>query len=60
MSISKKGKKGFVTIDSDQKKEVRIVSYLTKNESEKLKDYCIKNNLKSSVVIRDLIISFIG
>lgn len=60
MAISEKGKKGFQNLNEEDKKNIRLVSYLTKKESESLKEYCSKNDVKSSVLIRELLLKFIS
>ena len=57
MSITEKGKKGFQSVNTEERKSERIVSYLSKKELYNFKEYCDKNNLKTSVVIRELILS---
>lgn len=59
MSQSKKGKKGFQSINIEDKKSSRVSSYLTKNEAEKWKEYLSENNLKSTEVIREFILTLI-
>lgn len=59
MAKSEKGKKGFQSLNLEDKKSVRISSYLTPKEALQLKDYCIKNNLKSSVLVRDFLLTLL-
>ena len=59
MSISKKGIKGFVSINIEDKKSSRVSAYLTKKEAENWKEYLSKNNLQSTEVIRAFILDSI-
>ena len=59
MSISEKGKKGFQSINIEDKKSSRVSAYITKKEAEKWKEYISKNNLKSTEVIREFILTLI-
>jgi|TARA_R110000772_G_scaffold249063_2_gene363235 hypothetical protein len=59
MSISEKGKKGFQSINIEDKKSSRVSAYITKNEAEKWQQYLSKNNLKSTEVIREFILTLI-
>jgi len=60
MAIIEKGKKGFQSISDDKKKDKRGIYYLTQKEMDLLKAYCIKNDTKPSLLIRDLLIDKIG
>jgi hypothetical protein len=60
MAIIEKGKKGFQSISDDKKKAKRGVYYLTQKEMNLLKEYCLKNDTKPSLLIRDLLIDKIG
>ena len=60
MSIIRKGKKGFQSLPSDQKKDKKGVYYLTAKEMKILKEYCIKNDTKPSLLIRELIADKVG
>lgn len=60
MAIIEKGKKGFQSISDDKKKDKRGVYYLTQKEMNLLKEYCIKNDTKPSLLIRDLLADKIG
>lgn len=60
MAIIEKGKKGFQSISDDKKKDKRGIYYLTQKEMDLLKEYCIKNDTKPSLLIRDLLIDKIG
>tara|TARA_B100000768_G_scaffold147797_1_gene141481 strand:- start:260 stop:439 length:180 start_codon:yes stop_codon:yes gene_type:complete len=59
MGFTKKGLKGFQKIDEEEQKSKRTLTYLTKSESKKLKDYCNDNNIHVSSLIRDLILKII-
>tara|TARA_R110002126_G_scaffold143186_2_gene289361 strand:+ start:1009 stop:1188 length:180 start_codon:yes stop_codon:yes gene_type:complete len=59
MSISKKGFKGFQSINIEDKKSSRVSAYITKKEAEKWQQYLSKNNLKSTEVIREFILTFL-
>ena len=59
MSISEKGKKGFQSINIEDKKSSRVSAYITKKEAEKWQQYLSKNNLKSTEVIREFILTFL-
>lgn len=53
MNQIKKGVKGFVKMPTDQVKNKRVVFYLNKAQMLSLKDYCSKNNLLPSELIRE-------
>ena len=59
MSISKKGFKGFQSINIEDKKSSRVSAYITKKEAEKWKEYLSKNDLKSTELIREFILTLI-
>tara|TARA_R110000803_G_scaffold201065_1_gene265728 strand:- start:237 stop:422 length:186 start_codon:yes stop_codon:yes gene_type:complete len=60
MAISEKGKKGFQNINIEDKKSVRVSSYLTEKESSLLKEYCSKNDLKASILVREYLLSLLS
>jgi|TARA_R100000541_G_scaffold1435_1_gene6152 hypothetical protein len=56
MGISKKGMQGFQFKEDGEQKDKRIVTYLTKLEHTRLKEYCLKNDTNISVFVRELIL----
>jgi hypothetical protein len=60
MAIIEKGKKGFQSISDHKKKDKKGVYYLTQLEMDLLKQYCIENKTKPSLLIRDLLGDRIG
>ena len=55
MKQAQKGVKGFQALPKDEIKSKRVTTFLSENEYKKLNDYALKNNLKVSDLIRQLI-----
>jgi len=53
MKQVKSGIKGFVKLPNNEVKNKRVVFYLNKAQMLSLKDYCTKNNLLPSELIRE-------
>ena len=53
MKHVKKGVKGFVKIPDNEVKNKRGVFYLSTSQMELLQEYCTKNNIKPSQLIRE-------
>tara|TARA_B110000046_G_scaffold77529_1_gene85623 strand:+ start:299 stop:529 length:231 start_codon:yes stop_codon:yes gene_type:complete len=60
MAITEKGKKGFIELPKEQRNSKRGIYYLTSKEMDLFKKYCLKNNVKPSTLIRDVIKDKIG
>jgi len=55
MAKTIKGKKGFQPVNPKDKRTKRGVFFLNEREHKKLKEYCIKLDIKPSILIRELL-----